>query len=128
MKLVSLVAVLFAMQAYADGSIICESMTTCRAPPMTVYQYEVPVLAFDATGPTPITLTANVWWTSGCPGAPDLSFPGTGDVPDAGHWYSAPDTGSRPDGTNYSIQWTIDGCPPLDCMDGIIGSVPDICQ
>src|SRR5215472_17225167 len=121
-KLLGVVVAL--MTAPASGGDLlfdCKSMTTCRLPAGSVLPYEVPALAFEALGPTDIASTANLWWASGCPGDPDITDVESGYVPSAGLWYLGVDIDEQPDGTEYSIQWTIDGCPTLDCVDGVIG-------
>jgi hypothetical protein len=50
-------------------------------------------------------------------------------ITDTGHWSLAIfDWAVFPDGTDFSIQWTIDGCPSTACVNGTTGSSPDICQ
>jgi len=128
-KLLGVVVTLMTVPALGgDSPIVCESMTPCRAPPFTIESYEVPALAFDTTDATPITMTAQVWWSTGCPGDADAVYGGDGFVPDAGHWYLEADIGKDPGFVDYSIQWTIDGCPTLDCIDGSIGSAPEECK
>ena len=124
------VVLLSALQAdAAKGSAVdCESLTPCRAPPFTIESYEVPALALDTTDSTPITMTALVWWSSGCPGDPDAIYYDEGTIPAAGHWYLEADIGDDPRVVDYSIQWSIEGCPILDCVDGTLGSAPDVCK
>jgi hypothetical protein len=127
-KVVSVAAALFAVHAWAAGSsgVVCESLTVCRSVPMTLLPYEVPVIGFDTASTSKITITANVWWMNGCPGDPDATYSASGSVP-PGSWYQAADIGEQPPDTEYSIQWIIDGCPILDCVDGLIGSTPEVC-
>jgi hypothetical protein len=128
-KLFGITPLLFALSVCAgDFAVVCESMTPCRAPPFTIESYEVPALAFDTTDATPITTAALVWWSAGCPGDADAVYGGDGFVPGAGHWYLEADIGKDPSFVDYSIQWTIDGCPTLDCVDGTIGSAPEECK
>src|SRR5262249_41323239 len=67
--------------------------------------------------------------SSDCQGDPDasMSFPGQ-SISGAGQWFIEVDSWQLPDGTDFSIQWTIDGCPSTDCVNGTTGMLPDICQ
>jgi hypothetical protein len=127
-KLLGVVVALLTVPAWGGDLLIdCKSLIACRFPAGWVLPYEIPGLAFQALGPTDYTVTANFWWASGCPGDPNIIDGGSGYVPGAGLWYEGIDIDKQPDGTEYSIQWTIDGCPTLDCVDGVIGSTPDEC-
>jgi hypothetical protein len=130
-KLVSVAAVLFAVHAYAGGGsiMICESMTVCRFPP-PYEDYDTPGLTFDTIAGGFINVGVALWLSPDCLGDPDNSIQQPRiQVIDAGHWnFSIDNWAVYPDGTNYSIQWTIDGCQPTDCVNGTTGSSPDICQ
>jgi hypothetical protein len=130
-KLVAVAAVLFAFHAYAGGGsiLVCESMTVCRFPPP--YQdYDTPALTFDTTAGGFIDVSVNLWLSQDCQGDPDASMQQLNEqVLSAGTWYFSVDNWAvYSDGTDYSIQWTIDGCPSTDCINGTTGSSPDICQ
>jgi hypothetical protein len=126
---VSLAAVLFAVHAYAQGSIvICESMTVCRFPP-PIFPMDVPALSFDTTSDGSVNISVDFWLSAGCQGAPDssMAFPGQ-SISGAGQWFIEVDNWQYLDGIDFSIQWTIDGCPTTACVNGTTGISPDICQ
>jgi len=129
-KLFAIIAALFAVHAYAGGGsiVVCESMTACRFPP-PVFPMDVPALSFDAISDGIVDISANLWLSSDCQGDPDasMSFPGQ-SISGAGQWFIEVDSWQLPDGTDFSIQWTIDGCPTTDCVNGTTGMLPDICQ
>jgi hypothetical protein len=127
-NLLGVIAAFGALHVGAEekSSVDCESLMVCRAPPFTLEPYEVPALGFSTTFTAEIAVNADVWWTVDCPDDPDATFFDSGEVP-AGSWYQGADIGEQPKGTQYSIQWTITGCPTLDCVNGTIGSEPDVC-
>src|SRR5215831_20773418 len=95
-KLLGVVVTLMTVPALGGDLLIdCKSMTTCRFPAGWVLPYEIPGLAFQALGPTDYTVTANLWWASGCPGDPDIINGGSGSVPGAGLWYEGIDVDKR---------------------------------
>ena len=127
-KLLVIVAALFAVHAYAGGAsiMVCESMTPCRVP----LAYDAPSLTFDTNAAGLVAVDVNLWLSQGCSGDPDMSMSlSDEEVPDAGHWnFVIFDWAIFPDGTDYSVQWTIDGCPATDCINGTTGTSPDICE
>jgi hypothetical protein len=128
-KLVAVAAVLFAVQVYGGGIVVCESMTACRRPPPYL-QYDTPTLTFTTIEGGTINVSVNFWPSEDCAGDPDASV----DLPDspvigAGYWIlSMDDWATNPDGTVFSIQWTIDGCPATACINGTTGKSPEVCQ
>ncbi len=128
-KLLGVIAAFCSLHVGAEeisSSVDCESLMVCRGLPLTFEPYEVPALAFDTVFKAKITITADVWWIADCAGDPDASYLAGGVVP-PGSWYQDADIGEQPKGTEYSIEWTITGCPTLPCVNGIIGSEPEIC-
>jgi hypothetical protein len=127
-KLFAIIAALFAVHAYAGGGsiMICESMTACRV----TLLYNAPSLTFDTNARGFVDVDVNLWLSHGCSGDPDMSMSlSREEVPDAGHWnFVIFDWAIFPDGTDYSVQWTIDGCAATDCIDATTGTSPDICQ
>jgi hypothetical protein len=130
-KLIAVGAALFAVHAYAGGGsiVVCESMTGCRLPP-PYRDYDTPTLTFNSTDGGSINITTNLWLSPDCQGDPDFTLQFLDSpIPSAGYWIFPMDSWAiYPDGTDFSIQWTIDGCPTMDCLDGTMGSSPDICQ
>ena|ERR1700687_4213852 len=128
-KLFAVVATLLALHAWAgSGSLIdCESLDFCRAPEGSLLPYEVPALTFFTTGPTQWEIGADVWFSSGCQGEPDHMCRGSGFREIEGMAYLVADIDQQPVGTTYSIQWIIAGCPEQPCIEGTLGSAPDIC-
>jgi hypothetical protein len=119
--------VLFTFQASAG--VVCESLEFCRAPETSIAPYEVPALTFHVDGPTNWVIGADVWFSSGCQGEPQHTCRGSGFVPYDAAWYLIADIDEQPPaGTSYSIRWIIDGCPDQPCIEGTIGSAPDICS
>lgn len=127
-NLVAAVAIVFAVHAWAgSGSFVdCSSLTYCRAPTGTIRAYEVPTIIFDTTDATPYNISAKVWAGSGCTGEVDHTCAGSGYIGDPGRYFLVSDT-ERPEGWGYSIQWTVAGCPEQPCINGTIGTAPDVC-
>ncbi len=128
-KLVAVATVLFAVQVYGGGIVVCDSMTACRRPPPYL-QYDTPTLTFTTTDRGSINVSVNFWLSEDCIGDPDAAV----DLPDlvvpgAGYWLlSLDDWAVNPDGTVFSIQWAIDGCPSTACINGATGKSPEVCQ
>lgn len=129
-KLVAVATVLIAVHANAgSGSIVvCESMTVCRLR-VTYQEYDIPTLTFNTSSGGAINTTANFWLSQDCSGDPDASFQLVDSpIPNAGYWVlPIDDWGVYPNGTDFSIQWTIDGCPTTACINGTTGSSPELC-
>jgi len=126
-KLLAAAMGLFTFQAGAG--VVCETLEFCRAPEGVVRPYEVPGLTFEVTGPTDWVIGADVWFSSGCQGEPDSTCRHSGFIPEDAGWFLMAETfGQPPVGSNYSIRWIIDGCPDLPCIEGTIGSAPDLCS
>ena len=128
-RLISVAAVLFAVQASAGGIVVCESMTPCRMPPPYL-RYDTPALTFGTTDSGTIHYTVNLWLSENCSGSPDATVEAPkSPIDGAGYWFLPVDRWAvYPDGTAFSIQWGIDGCPPMDCVNGMTGSSPEVCQ
>jgi len=130
-KLFAIIAALFAVHANAGGGsiVVCDSMAICRVPPPYM-DYDALVLSFSSTAGGTINSTTNFWLSQDCQGDPDASLQLLDSpIPSAGYWILPLDAWAiYPDGTDFSIQWTIDGCPATDCINGTMGSSPDICQ
>jgi len=128
-RLISVTAVLLAFQVYGGGIVVCESMTACRLPPPYL-QYDTPTLTFNTTDSGTINVNVNFWLSEDCSGDPDdsVELPNS-PILGAGYWILPIDNWSvYPDGTVFSIQWTIDGCPSTACINGTTGKSPDVCQ
>jgi hypothetical protein len=126
-KLVSGAVVLFAVQTYAQGGplVDCESITPCRLDPLLIHEW--PAITYDLQVDGHVSFSAQYWASSDCQGEPDNTTRFDIELL-AGHYAAIFDQGPQPDGMPYSIRWSIDGCPPLDCVNGIFGSIPDQCQ
>jgi len=124
-KLFAIIAALFAVHAYAQSVVVCESLNSCRTPPPP---YEVPALNMDTSDGGPVQVTVNFWYSHGCQGDPDLVSDMNLPFPYASTWaVNYLDPGAMDDGTEYSIIWMVDECPATDCTDGTISAAPDIC-
>jgi hypothetical protein len=130
-KVVSVAAALFAVHAWAGGGsiVICESMTACRLR-LPNLEYDIPTLAVNTTSGGTINTTANFWLSQDCIGDPDATVELLGSpIPSEGYWIlTMDDWAIYPDGTDFSVQWTIEGCPSTKCINGTTGTSPDMCQ
>jgi len=128
MRLLGLLS-FFGTVVHAGGSIVdCGSVTVCRIPP-PFEDYDTPAVSFYTNSGGTIDISADLWLTPDCPNDPDASafFPSQ-DIPSDGQWFMANTDWLFPDGTEFSIQWTIGDCSITDCTNGTTGKSPDICN
>ncbi len=128
-KLVTVAAVLFAVQVYGGGIVVCESMTACRLR-VPNPERDIPTLTIDTTSGGTINTRASFWLSPDCMGDPDASVQLLDSpIPSEGHWFlPITDWAIYPNGTDFSVQWTIEGCPSTECVNGTTGTSPDMCQ
>ena len=126
-KLISVAVAVLLPYVPAFADVVCESMVVCRVPSPPL-DYESNFLAVDVTSAGPVSFTVNYWGSQGCVGDPDQIIPLDFDIPRPGHWGLPLDFGPQDDGTPYSVIWQTDGCVPTNCVNGTIGSTPDICE
>ena len=121
-RLVAVAAVLFALETHSQTIVLCDSLTSCRVP---APPYEVAALTMDTVDGGMVQMTVNFWYSHGCQGDPDLVTNLNLPIPYSSTWeVNYLDPGPLPDGTEYSIIWSVDDCPSTACTDGTIATNP----